>query len=140
LVLRPFAPAALPAFFATTASADFSPALTAEISPGKVQNLFPRADRLYLVRLGDLGASLLPASLPPAPGLAAGSCSYGREFAIRFFQLHLAATPCGFTTVAVTGPGWLLSSNEILPMLGTLAHAFSVLARTSVRALEPVIA
>src|SRR5271170_5159968 len=46
------------------------------------------------MRLDDLGASLLPASLPPTPGLAADSCSYGREFATRFFQLHLAATPC----------------------------------------------
>src|SRR5271154_862845 len=47
------------------------------------------------MRLDDLGASLLPASLPPAPGLTAVSCSCGREFATRFFQLHLAATPCG---------------------------------------------
>src|SRR5271154_7439622 len=46
------------------------------------------------MRLDDLGASLLPASLPPASGLTASSCSYGREFATRFFQLHLAATPC----------------------------------------------
>src|SRR5882757_6492804 len=46
------------------------------------------------MRLDDLWASLLVASLPPAPGLTASSCSYGREFATRFFQLHLAATPC----------------------------------------------
>src|SRR5271169_1947796 len=46
------------------------------------------------MRLDDLGASLLPASLPPAPGLTASSCSYGREFATRFFRLHLAVTPC----------------------------------------------
>ena len=81
-------------FFATTASADFSRPFAREISPGKVQNLSSRAVRLYLMRLDDLGASLLPASLPPASGLAAGSYSYGREFATRFFQLHLAATPC----------------------------------------------
>ena len=56
-------------------------------------------------------ASLFPASLPPAPGLTAVSCSCGREFANRFFQLHLAATPCGSATVAVIGPDWLLSSN-----------------------------
>ena len=110
-VLRPFAPAALPAFFATTASADFSAILTAEISPGKVQNLSPRAVWLYPLRLDDLGASLFFASSPPALGLAASSCSYGRWFAIRFFQLHLAATPCGFATVAIIGPHWLLSSN-----------------------------
>jgi hypothetical protein len=42
----------------------------------------------------DFWASLFPASSPPAPGLTAGSCSYGRRFATRFFQLHLAATPC----------------------------------------------
>ena len=35
----------------------------------------------------DLWASLLPASLPPAPGLPVRSCSCGRRFAIRFFQL-----------------------------------------------------
>jgi hypothetical protein len=47
LVLRPFAPAALPTFLATTASADFSSNRLGEISPGKVQNLFPRAAWLY---------------------------------------------------------------------------------------------
>jgi len=52
LLLPPFAPRALPRFLATTASADFLPALTEKISPGKVQNLSPRAARLYLVRLG----------------------------------------------------------------------------------------
>ena len=82
-----------------------------EISPGKVQNLSPRAVRLYLMRLDDFWALLLPASSPPAPGLTASSCSYGREFAFRFFQLRLAATPCGFATVAVIGSDWLLSSN-----------------------------
>ena len=106
-------------FFATTASGDFSPALAEEISPGKVQNLSSRAVRLYLMRLDDCWASLLPASLPPAPGLAANFCSYGRKFAFRFFRLHLAATPCGSATVAVIGSDWLLSSNKILPMLGT---------------------
>jgi hypothetical protein len=82
-----------------------------EISPGKVQNLSPRAVWLYLMRLDDLWASLFSASLPPAPGLTASSCSYGREFATRFFQLHLAATPCVFATIAVIGFDWLLSSN-----------------------------
>src|SRR5580692_5101101 len=52
-----------------------------------MQNLFPRADWLYLMRLDDLWASLFRASLPPAPGLTASSCSYGREFASRFFRL-----------------------------------------------------
>ena len=94
MVLRPFAPPPLRGIHATTASADFSSTLLEEISPGKVQNLFPRAAWLYLMRLDDLWASLFRASLPPAPGLAASSCSYGRRFATRFFQLHLAATPC----------------------------------------------
>ena len=119
MVLRPFAPPPLRGFLATTASADFSSPLREEISPGKVQNLFPRAARLYLMRLDDLWASLFSANSPPAPGLTASSCSYGRGFASRFFQLRLAATPCGSATVAVIGPDWLLSSNKILPMLGT---------------------
>ncbi len=50
LVLRPFAPALLPAFLATTASADFSSALTEEISPGKVLNLSLHTARLYRAR------------------------------------------------------------------------------------------
>jgi hypothetical protein len=94
LILQPFAPAALPAFLATTASADFSAVLPTEISPGKMQNLSPRAAWLYHLRLGGLRASLLPASSPNAVGLAASSSSYGRGFATRFFQLHLPATPC----------------------------------------------
>ena len=44
--------------------------------------------------LDDFRASLLPASSPPAPGLSAGSCSCGRRFATRFFQLRLTATLC----------------------------------------------
>ena len=78
------------AFSATTASADFSEALTPELSPGKVLILSPRADRLYLTRLGGLRASLFPASSPPAPGLTAAFCSFSRGFASRFLQLHLA--------------------------------------------------
>jgi hypothetical protein len=42
----------------------------------------------------DFWALLFPASLPPAPGLTADSCPYGREFATRFFPFHLAATRC----------------------------------------------
>ena len=104
LVLRSFAPPALSGFLATTASADFSSVLTEEISPGKVQTLSPRAVRLYLVRLDDLWASLFPASLPPAPGLTVASCSYGRGFAPRFFQLCLAATPCGSLRLPSSAP------------------------------------
>jgi len=38
---------------------------------------------------------------------------------MRFFRLHLAATP-SVSTVAFIGSDRLLSSNKILPMLGTL--------------------
>jgi len=69
-----------------------------------VQNLSPRAVRLYLTRLDDLWASLLPASLPPAPGLFADSCSCGRGFATHFFRLHLAATPCGSLRLPSSAP------------------------------------
>jgi hypothetical protein len=31
-----------------------------------------------------------------------------------------------FATVAVIGSGWLLSSNKILPMLGTLGQVFNL--------------
>ncbi len=85
------------AFSATTASADFSPALTAEISPGKVLILSPRADRLYLTRLGGLRASLFPASSPPTPGLTAAFCSFSQGFAYRFLQLHLAVYALRFS-------------------------------------------
>src|SRR5581483_3445126 len=61
-----------------------------------LQPFAPRALPRFLATTAsdDFWASLLPASLPPAPCLTAGSCSYGREFATRFFQLHLAAMPC----------------------------------------------
>ena len=91
-----------------------------------MQNLSPRAVRLYLMRLDELWASLFPASLPPAPGLAAD---------IVFLQSRvcyalLSASPRGyalrFATVTVIGSGWLLSSNKTLPMPGTLGQAFSL--------------
>ena len=58
-----------------------------EISPGKVQNLSPRADRLYLMRLDDLWASLfapacrphpasLPVRVPTVEGLLPASFSF----------------------------------------------------------------
>ncbi len=84
-------------FSATTASADFSPALTGEISPGKMLILSPRADRLYLTRLGGHWASLIPASSPPTPGLTADFCSFSRGFAYRFLQLHLAVYALRFS-------------------------------------------
>jgi len=62
------------------------------ISPGKVQNRSFRAAWLYLMSLDDRWASLFPASLPPAPGLPASSCSSSRKFATRF----LPASPRGY--------------------------------------------
>ena len=90
LLLRPFAPPGFPGFFATTASADFSPALTNEISPGKVLALSPRAARLYRAPFGSLRASLYLASSPRTHGLTVCSCTCGRRFACRFFQPYLA--------------------------------------------------
>ena len=53
-----------------------------------------------------------PASLsvrvPTVEGLSAAS-----------FSLASRLRPCGSATIAVIGPDWLLSSNKILPMLGT---------------------
>jgi hypothetical protein len=74
-------------------------------SPQVRRCLFPFAPPGSTVRVSDdCWASLLPASLPPAPGLAAGSCSCGRRFATRFFQLRLAATPCVSLRLASSPP------------------------------------
>ncbi len=97
-----------------------------EISPGKVQNLSPRAVWLYLMRLDDLWASLFRASLPPAPGLTASSCSYGREFASRFFRLHLAATPCGSLRLPSSAPIGSFHPTRFCPCW---AHAAAALPR-----------
>jgi hypothetical protein len=80
-------------------SADFSPALTDEISPSKVLYLSQRTARLYLTRLDGLRVSSSLADSPPVPGLTADSCSCGRRFAFRFLQLRLTATPCGSAKV-----------------------------------------
>ena len=73
----------------------------------------------------DFWALLFPASSPPAPGLAAGIV-FLRS---RVCYALLSASPRGyalrFATVTVIGSGWLLSSNKILPMLGTLGQALS---------------
>ena len=95
-------------------SADFSKALTLEISPSKVLHLSPRAARLYLVRLDGVRVSLFLASSPPAPGLDAGSCSCGRGFAFRFLQLHLAATPCGSANPHFS-PGGAMIAQDFRP-------------------------
>src|SRR3970040_2070259 len=68
----------------------------------------------------DCWASLFLASSPPPRGLSVSSCSYGRGFAYRFFQLHLTATPCGSATVTVIGSGKHLAACKTTHMLGTL--------------------
>ena len=110
--------------FTTTAYADSLPALTGKVSPVKAPELSPRAVGLYPPRSFDnLWTSPSLAGSSPVAGLSARSCFYGRGFAFRFFQLCLAATPCGLATVAVIGPGDLLSCHKFRPMLGTLAVA-----------------
>ncbi len=112
-----------PGLHPTTASADSSGALTPEASPGKVPELSPRAVRLCLVRLDGFWTSHMLARSSPAPGLAAGSCPYGRGFAFRFFQLVASRPrPCGSATVAPIGSDALLSCHKFRPMPGTLAR------------------
>ena len=64
-VLQPFAPAALPAFFAAAASAFPSSHSDGRRLPGKVQNLSPGAIRLYPMRIDDSRASLFVAVCRP---------------------------------------------------------------------------
>jgi hypothetical protein len=113
-----------PALFATTAFADFPAPLRAWTSPGKAPELSPRAVGLYHPRFFD-SLRTLPslAGSSPVAGLAARSCSYGRGFAFRFFQLRLAVTPCGSATVAAIGSDDLLPCHKFKPMLGTLGQA-----------------
>ncbi len=75
-----------PDILTTTASADFSPTLMGEISPGKALVLSPHAARLYPLCLDSLRASLFLASSPSTTGLSVCSCSCGRGFAFRFLQ------------------------------------------------------
>src|SRR3954463_8979142 len=56
----------------------------------------------------------LPVRIPTVESLPSAS-----------FSFHLAAGPCGSATVAVIGSDWLLSSNKILPMLGTPCRRLS---------------
>jgi len=101
--LPPFAPQALPCFFATTASADFSSALTDEFSPGKVQNLSPRAVRLYRSRpwmtfglccstpTRRPRSASLPVRIPTVEGLLPASFSFTSRLrlAVRYGCRHL---------------------------------------------------
>src|SRR6266851_8489647 len=93
-----------------------------EISPGKVQNLSPRAAWLYPMRLDEVWALLFPASSPPAHW---PHCQFV-YLRSKVCSPLLSASPRGyalrFATVTIIGSGWLLSSNKILPMLGTLGQ------------------
>ncbi len=128
LVLRPFAPAAFTAFFATMASADSSNALAPEVSPGRVHELSARAVRPYPMRFSvTVGFRVSSHAHRPHRGLAAGSYSRGRAFATDFFRAErLAAPALSSATVVVTASGHLFSYDGFMPMPGTRA-------RTSVR-------
>src|SRR6266851_18917 len=93
-----------------------------EISPGKVQNLSPRAAWLYPMRLDEVWALLFPASSPPAHW---PHCQFV-YLRSKVCSPLLSASPRGyalrFATVTIISSGWLLSSNKILPMLGTLGQ------------------
>src|SRR6266702_754369 len=93
-----------------------------EISPVKVQNLSPRAAWLYPMRLDEVWALLFPASSPPAHW---PPCQFV-YLRSKVCSPLLSASPRGyalrFATVTIISSGWLLSSNKILPMLGTLGQ------------------
>ena len=105
-----------------------------------MQNLSPRAAWLYLMRLDGLWASLfwpacrphpasLPVRVPAVEGLPPASFSFTSRL-----------RPCGSATVAVIGSDWLLSSNKILPMLGTHqppAHRAEAYAARAINDLHP---
>jgi len=122
-----FCPSALrsfrvsPALFTTTASADFSPPLGGETSPGKVHELSARAARLYSARLSVIvGFRVSWHAYRPRPASLPCSCSYGRAFAMDFFHpADLAVVGLSFTTVVFTVSGHLFSYDEFMPMPGT---------------------
>ena len=99
--------------FTTTASADFSHALTREISPGKVHELSARAVRLYPMRLSvTVGFCVSSHAHLPHRCLSACSFSYGRAFASTFFRAeHLAMPALVLATVVVTSSGHFVSSD-----------------------------
>src|SRR6266849_134706 len=110
-----------------------------EISPGKVQNLSPRAAWLYPMRLDEVWALLFPASSPPAHW---PHCQFV-YLRSKVCSPLLSASPRGyalrFATVTLIGSGWLLSSNKILPMLGTLGQTIGFCRLPSVEAGASVV-
>ena len=71
----------------------------------------------------DYRASLFPASSPPASGPLCQFVFLRSRVRYTLLSASPHAYALRFATVAVIGSGWLLSSNKILPMLGTLANA-----------------
>ena len=93
-----------------------SPQFSPVRSPQVRSRFFPFAPSGYtLCVFDDFWASLLAASSPPARGLSTSSCSYGRRFATRFFQLHLAPTPCGSLRLPSSAPVDSFHSTRICP-------------------------
>jgi hypothetical protein len=79
--------------------------VSAERSPQVRCRIFPFAPSGFtLCVLMMFGLCCSSPARRPHLGLSAGSCSYGRKFAIRFFQLHLAATPCGSLRLPSSAP------------------------------------
>jgi hypothetical protein len=96
------------ALFTTTASADSSADLSAEISPGKVHEHFGlRAVRLYLMRLSvTLGFRVFSHAYRPHPASLPVRVPTVVVLATAFFRAEFLAEPAlAFTTVAVTASG-----------------------------------
>ena len=112
-----------PAFFTTTASADFCAALTSQSSPSKVFNVSTRIAGLYLLPLSvTVGFRWLLAHSSPASGLSARSSSCDRVFAnASFSSVPRGSVPCLSLRLFVTASGQFLSFDYIEPMSGTLA-------------------
>ena len=77
----------------------------------------------------DFWASLFPANSPPAPGLAAGSCSYGRRLATRFFRLRLTATPCASLRLPSSAPIGSFHPTRFCPCWAHWGRLFSLRTR-----------
>jgi len=123
-VLRPFAPPALPGFHATMASADFSAALTAEISPGKVRERSARTAGLYpwrhSVTVGFRASQ--HAHRPPSASLSVPVRTVA-PLAHPAFSSPVTRLALGSPTILVTLLGNLLSDCSFTPMPGTLGAA-----------------
>jgi hypothetical protein len=120
------------ALFTTTASADSSADLSAEISPGKVHEHFGlRAVRLYLMRLSvTLGFRVVSHAYRPHPASLPVRVPTVVVLATAFFRAEFLAEPAlAFTTVAVTASGHFFLfhffSDLFMPMLGTRRSASS---------------